>query len=105
MTEVMEIVALPWMELKQIVHPLRASVLRHVFFLVLAPHFVGGDPRPCSYQLHVRGWELGQTSCLPYKSAVVGKASYSLHRICWPKVLIEACTLAGGIAGILLKRN
>lgn len=88
MTEGMETVALPWMELKWFVHSLRALVLRHVFFLVLVPHFVGADPCSHSYQLYARGWELGQTSCLPYKIAVVQKASYRLHRVCWPKFLI-----------------
>ena len=72
-TEGMETVALPWMELKQLAHPLRALVLRHVF--VLVPHFVGGDPRLHSYRLHAGGWELGRSSCLPYKTVVVQKAS------------------------------
>lgn len=85
MTEGMETAALPWMELKQFVHPPRAWVQRHMFFLVLAPHFVEAEPCPHSYQLLSRGWELGQTSSLPYKIAVVQKAFCRLHHICWPK--------------------
>ena len=50
--EGIETVALHWMELKQLVHPLRALVLRHIFFLVLIPYFVGGD---LCYQLHAGG--------------------------------------------------
>lgn len=106
MTEGMETVTLPWMELKWLVDPLKVLVLRHFFFLVLVPHFgVGGVPCPRSYQLRAGGWELGQASCLPYKIAVVQKASYRLHHICWPEFLIGARTLAGGIAGILVKRD